>query len=56
MPETKILDACCGSRMWHFDKNNKNCVFMDNREFESTLCDGRTLKVQPGIKGDLKDE
>ena len=50
-----ILDPCCGSRMWHFDKNNKNCVFMDNLEFESTLCDGRTLKVQPGIHGDFRN-
>lgn len=27
--EQIILDACCGSRMFHFDKNNKkvsNCI------------------------------
>ncbi len=32
MPTIDILDACCGSRMWHFDKENKNVLFMDNRE------------------------
>lgn len=29
-----ILDACCGSRMFWFDKSNKNTVFMDNRVLE----------------------
>lgn len=32
-----ILDACCGSRMFWFDKSNKNTVFMDNRVLEDTL-------------------
>ncbi len=26
-----ILDACCGSRMFWFDKNNPNVEFCDNR-------------------------
>ncbi|EOD7126844.1 SAM-dependent methyltransferase, partial [Listeria monocytogenes] len=26
----KILDACCGSRMFWFDRTNKNVTFMDN--------------------------
>lgn len=26
-----ILDACCGSRMFWFDKNNLNCLFVDIR-------------------------
>ncbi|PRZ82886.1 SAM-dependent methyltransferase, partial [Listeria monocytogenes] len=25
----KILDACCGSRMFWFDRTNKNVTFMD---------------------------
>ena len=52
--EQIILDACCGSRMFHFDKNNKNVVFMDNRDFEDTLCDGRQLKVHPDIVADFR--
>ena len=36
----KILDACCGSKMFWFDKENENTVFMDNRYFNDTLCDG----------------
>lgn len=31
----KILDACCGSRMFWFDKENKNTVFVDIRILET---------------------
>ncbi|MCS4486366.1 class I SAM-dependent methyltransferase [Staphylococcus americanisciuri] len=51
----KILDACCGSRMFWFDKNHKSTVFMDNREFEDVLCDGRKLEVKPDIVGDFRN-
>lgn len=50
-----ILDACCGSRMFWFDKSNKNTVFMDNRTLEDTLCDGRTLSVNPDVIGDFRN-
>ena len=50
----KILDACCGSKMFWFDKENENTVFMDNRHFEDTLCDGRILKINPDIIADFR--
>ena len=50
-----ILDACCGSKMFWFDKENENVVFMDNRELEETLCDGRKLIIKPDIVADFKD-
>lgn len=50
-----ILDACCGSRMFWFDRNNKNVVFMDNRELDCNLCDGRMLKVTPDIIADFRN-
>lgn len=53
--EQKILDVCCGSRMFWFDKNNKNAIYMDNRELEDTLCDGRKLEVKPDIVGDFRN-
>lgn len=31
----KILDACCGSGMFWFDKNNPDVIFADNREKET---------------------
>ena len=51
----KILDACCGSRMFWFDKHNPLVTFMDNRIFEDTLCDGRSLRVKPDVVGDFRN-
>ena len=42
----RILDACCGSRMFWFDKNNPNVIYADNREVETKLCDGRLLVIK----------
>ena len=36
----KILDACCESRMFWFERENPDTIFADNRELETTLCDG----------------
>lgn len=49
-----IIDVCCGSRMFHFDKNNPSVVFMDKRKVKTTLCDGRILNVNPDIVSDFK--
>lgn len=55
MKKKKILDACCGSRMCWFDKNNSMTTFMDIRNEEHTLCDGRTLKINLNIVGDFRN-
>ena len=39
----KILDACCGSKMFWFDREHKETVYMDTRTLDTTLCDGRKL-------------
>ena len=51
----KILDACCGSRMFWFDKQNEDTVFMDNRQIDTKLCDDRKLIVEPDIVADFKN-
>lgn len=51
----RILDACCGSRMFWFDKENPDVIFADNRELETTLCDGRKLVVKPDLKMDFRN-
>lgn len=51
----RILDACCGSRMFWFNKHNPDTVYMDNREIETELQDGRKLVVAPDIIGDFTD-
>lgn len=40
-----VLDCCCGSRMFWFDKKNPAVLFADIREAEAELCDGRSLEV-----------
>ena len=50
-----ILDACCGSRMFWFDKNHPDVVYMDNRELETVPCDGRTLNIKPDIVADFRN-
>ena len=52
---TKILDACCGSKMFWFDKENQEVTFMDNRELDTTLSDGRKLIVAPDILADFRE-
>jgi|SRR6478609_1636940 len=42
-----ILDACCGSKMFWFDKENPKVLFADIRSEVYTLCDGRPLVVKP---------
>ena len=51
----RILDACCGSKMFWFDKDNPDVVFADNRELDTTLCDGRKLIIKPDVKMDFRN-
>lgn len=51
----RILDACCGARMFWFDKNNPDVVFMDKRKVRTMLCDGRQFAVNPDVIGDFTD-
>lgn len=50
----KILDACCGSKMFWFDKEHKETVYMDKRTLDTTLCDGRKLIVKPDVIADFR--
>ena len=51
----KILDVCCGSKMFWFDKDRTDTVYMDNRELEDVLCDGRKLEIKPNIVADFRN-
>lgn len=53
--DKKILDACCGSRMFWFDKQNPNVLFADIRDEEHTLCDGRKLEIHPDVVADFRN-
>lgn len=41
--------------MFWFNKSHPKTVYMDIRELEDTLCDGRKLVIKPDIVGDFKD-
>lgn len=51
--EKIILDACCGGKMFWFDKDNPNVLFADIRKETHVLCDGRTLEVDPDVIADF---
>ena len=55
MMEKPILDACCGGRMFYFDKHDSRVLFQDIRDVETTLCDGRHFEVKPDIQADFTD-
>lgn len=55
MNNKPILDACCGGKMFYFDKNNDRVLFQDVRSLETTLCDGRKFEVKPDIQSDFTD-
>ena len=50
-----ILDPCCGSRMFHFDRENEHVAFGDIREEDCMLCDGRSLQIKPDFICDFRD-
>lgn len=51
----KILDACCGSRMFWFNKENTETIYMDNRTEDTRLCDSRRVIVKPDIIADFRN-
>lgn len=48
-----ILDACCGGKMFYFDKADPRVLFQDIRELETSLCDGRKFEVSPDVVADF---
>lgn len=54
MKNKYILDACCGSKMFYFDKKNENVLFMDNRQASEILCDGRRIEIKPDVVADFR--
>lgn len=54
MTSKPILDVCCGSKMMWFDKNNPNVLFNDIHPRIDTLCDGRSLVVNPDTTFDCR--
>lgn len=52
----RILDACCGSRMFWFDKQNSCVLFVDKRKETLIAKDRdkiRTIEVDPDVVADF---
>jgi SAM-dependent methyltransferase len=60
-PNATILDACCGSKMVWFDRQDERAVFADKRKESHVLKDksssggSRTLDINPDIQADFTD-
>lgn len=50
-----ILDACCGGRMFYFDKEDPRVLFQDIRDEEVQLAKGNTFKVHPDVVADFRN-
>lgn len=49
-----ILDMCCGSRMFWFDKDNPNVEFVDIRKYYEELETGHIINVNPTTIADFR--
>ena len=55
---TSILDACCGGRMFYFDKDHPNVLYIDRRRETVEMKDRdkiRTLEINPDLVLDFTD-
>ena len=48
-----VLDACCGGRMFWFDKSNPLTTYADCRRETHKLSNGATLVVNPDVQMDF---
>jgi hypothetical protein len=53
MKKVLIIDVCCGSKMFWFNKTNPNVIFNDIRDESHVLCDGRKLNINPDMVMDF---
>ncbi|EJF0838613.1 class I SAM-dependent methyltransferase [Klebsiella pneumoniae] len=55
MTDATILDVCCGSRMFWFDRSDRRAVFSDIRAEEIQMGDGRQLVISPDLVADFRN-
>lgn len=49
-----VLDATAGPRMMWFDPADARAVYVDERHETVTLCDGRTITIEPDVQADFR--
>ncbi len=50
----KILDVCCGSRMFWYDKQESHTTYMDIRRYHEELQTGHVINVDPDVQADFR--
>ena len=56
MKDKFILDACCGSRMFWFNKTHPNTLYIDNRSYDKGFIDNRpNRELKPDTIMDFRD-
>lgn len=50
-----ILDACCGGKMFWFNKNHPDVLYADQRKIDFVACDGRKININPDVVMDFKN-
>ncbi|UIS74595.1 putative methyltransferase [Morganella phage Mecenats66] len=50
----QILDMCCGSRMFWYDRTDPRVMFCDVRCEEHDIGDGRIVSVRPDVIADFR--
>ena len=59
MAEMTVLDVCCGSRMFWFDRDDDRAVYVDKRVERHELADvsspggKRVLEIRPNVQADF---
>ena len=56
--DKKVLDVCCGSKAFWFDKHDERALYLDKRceTYENDGATGyRKLEIKPDIVGDFTD-
>lgn len=52
----EILDACCGGRMWWWDKDHPLAMYLDEREVpKGDMVEQPGWSVEPTVLGDYRD-
>lgn len=50
-----VLDACCGSRMFYYEKQSPHVLFMDKRDGDFPLTNGKVVHVHPDVVASFED-
>ncbi len=53
MSKAVVLDVCCGSRMFWFDKADCRALFVDNRTIDVETVGGRRVRIAPDVVADF---